>query len=370
MTERLAPEIDFELYPSQAKVPDADRARILEAPGFGQVFTDHMITLRWTAERGWHNGKLEPYGPFSLDPATSVFHYGQELFEGLKAYRQASGSVVMFRPQANAARFNAGCQRMAMPQLPEETFLRALELLVAQDREWIPEGEGNSLYLRPFMIATQRGLGVNHPSDEYLFCVIASPAAAYFGASTSVKVWLSEDYTRAAPGGTGAVKCGGNYAAAFAAQQQAVDKGCDQVVWLDAAMHEYVEEMGGMNLYFVYGSGSSARVLTPELTGSLLPGITRDSLLRLAPTLGVPATEGKVSVVSWREDCASGALTEVFACGTAAVITPVGAVDGDSGGWTIGDGAPGPVSQRLKAELIGIQYGHKPDPFGWIHKVA
>ena len=215
-----------------------------------------MITLRWTAERGWHDGKLEPYGPFSLDPATSVFHYGQELFEGLKAYRQDSGSIVMFRPQANAARFNAGCRRMAMPELPEETFLRALELLVAQDRDWIPDGEGNSLYLRPFMIATQRGLGVNHPSSEYLFCVIASPAAAYFGASTAVKVWLSEDYTRAAPGGTGAVKCGGNYAAAFAAQQQAVDNGCDQVVWLDAAQHEWVEEMGGMNLYFVYGSGA------------------------------------------------------------------------------------------------------------------
>jgi branched-chain amino acid aminotransferase len=363
-------EIQFEIHPSQTRVPAAERARILEAPGFGQVFTDHMITLRWTAERGWHDGKLEPYGPFSLDPATSVFHYGQELFEGLKAYRQDSGSIVMFRPQANAARFNAGCRRMAMPELPEETFLRALELLVTQDREWIPDGEGNSLYLRPFMIATQRGLGVNHPSSEYLFCVIASPSAAYFGASSAVKVWLSEDYTRAAPGGTGAVKCGGNYAAAFAAQQQAVDEGCDQVVWLDAAQHEWVEEMGGMNLYFVYGAGSDARIMTPTLTGSLLPGITRDSLLRLAPTLGLPAAEERISVASWRSGCASGELTEVFACGTAAVITPVGAVDGASGGWTIGDGTPGPVTQRLKSELIGIQYGHKPDPFGWIHKVA
>jgi branched-chain amino acid aminotransferase len=370
MTASLDTEIQFEINLSQTRVPAADRARILEAPGFGQVFTDHMITLRWTAERGWHDGKLEPYGPFSLDPATAVFHYGQELFEGLKAYRQSSGSIVMFRPQANAARFNAGCRRMAMPELPEETFLRALELLVAQDKDWIPDGEGNSLYLRPFMIATQRGLGVNHPSSEYLFCVIASPAAAYFGASKTVKVWLSEDYTRAAPGGTGHVKCGGNYAAAFAAQQQAVEKGCDQVVWLDAAEHEWVEEMGGMNLYFVYGSGSDARIVTPTLTGSLLPGITRDSLLRLAPTLGVPATEGRISVSSWRDDCARGELTEVFACGTAAVITPVGAVEGASGGWTIGDGTPGPVTQQLKAELIGIQYGHKPDPFGWVHKVA
>jgi branched-chain amino acid aminotransferase len=363
-------EIEFEIRPSQSRLPAAERERILQAPGFGQAFTDHMVTLRWSAERGWHDGKLEPYGPFTLDPATAVFHYGQELFEGMKAYRQDSGAVVMFRPQANAARFNAGARRMAMPELPETAFLRALELLVAADKDWIPSGEGNSLYLRPFMIATQRGLGVNHPSSEYMFCVIASPAGAYFGASSAVRVWLSEDYTRAAPGGTGAVKCGGNYAAAFAAQEQAVSKGCDQVVWLDAASHEWVEEMGGMNLYFVYGSGSGARIMTPELTGSLLPGITRDSLLTLAPTLGVPASEGKISVSQWRSACAAGELTEVFACGTAAVITPVGEVLGESGGWTIGSGAPGPVSARLRSELIGIQYGHKPDPFGWIYKVA
>jgi branched-chain amino acid aminotransferase len=241
---------------------------------------------------------------------------------------------------------------------------------VSQDREWIPEGEGNSLYLRPFMIATARGLGVNHPSSEYLFCVIASPAGAYFGASKAVRVWLSEDYTRAAPGGTGAVKCGGNYAAAFAAQQQAVDQGCDQVVWLDAAEHQWVEEMGGMNLFFVYGSDADGRILTPALSGSLLPGITRDSLLRLAPTLGIHAAEGRMSVSQWRADCAEGSLSEVFACGTAAVITPVGSVDGASGGWAIGTGAPGPISLRLKEELIGIQYGHRPDPFGWVYKVA
>jgi branched-chain amino acid aminotransferase len=370
MTATPDTDINFEIHPSQNKVPAAERERILAAPGFGQVFTDHMVTLRWSAERGWHDGKLEPYGPFALDPATSVFHYGQELFEGLKAYRHESGSIAMFRPRSNAARFNAGARRMAMPELPESAFLQALELLLAHDRDWIPSGEGNSLYLRPFMIATQRGLGVNHPSASYLFCVIASPAGAYFGAASAVKVWLSEDYTRAAPGGTGAVKCGGNYAAAFAAQQQAVDEGCDQVVWLDAASHEMVEEMGGMNLYFVYGSGSSARVVTPALTGSLLPGITRDSLLQLAPTLGFPASEGRISVSSWRSGCAAGEITEVFACGTAAVITPVGSVLGASGGWTIGDGAPGPVSSRLRSELVGIQYGHKPDPFGWVYKVA
>src|SRR3984957_6527412 len=363
-------DIQFEIHLSESPVPAAERARKLEAPGFGQVFTDHMITLRWTAERGWHDGKLEPYGPFSLDPATAVFHYGQELFEGLKAYRAGSGSIVMFRPQANAARFNGSCRRMAMPELPEETFVHALELLVSQDRDWVPEGEGKSLYLRPFLIATARALGVNHPSSEYLFCIIASPAASYFGEGKTVKVWLSEDYTRAAPGGTGAVKCGGNYAASFVAQQQAVDKGCDQVVWLDAATREWVEEMGSNNLYFVYGSGESARLVTPELTGSLLPGITRDSLLRLAPTLVIPVEEGRVTVDQWRQDCAAGELTEVFGCGTAAVVSPIGVVDGPQGGWTIGDGTPGPVTQRLKAELIGIQYGHKPDPFGWVYKVA
>ena len=362
--------IDFDIRPSDHPVSAAEREAMLKAPGFGQLFTDHMITLRWSAGRGWHDGRLEPYGPFSLDPATAVLHYSQEFFEGLKAYRQDDGSITMFRPEANAARFNGSARRMAMPELPEETFVRALELLVAQDRDWVPAGEGNSLYLRPFLIATQRGLGVNHPSSEYLFCVIASPAGSYFsGGVKPVTVWLSEDYTRAAPGGTGAVKCGGNYAAAFVAQAHATAQGCDQVVWLDAAEHRWVEEMGGMNLYFVYGSGADARILTPTLSGSLLPGITRDSLLRLAPTLGIEASEGRISVSQWRSECAAGELTEVFACGTAAVISPVGAVDGASGGWTIGTGDRGPVSLRLKEELIGIQYGHRPDPFGWVYKV-
>jgi branched-chain amino acid aminotransferase len=371
MTATTHTEITFEIHPSEAQVPAAERARLMEAPVFGTVFTDHMITMRWSQERGWHDGKLEPYGPLSLDPATSVFHYGQEVFEGLKAYRQQSGSIVMFRPQANAARFNQGLRRMAMPELPEETFVLALETLVSKERDWVPEEEGKSLYLRPFMIATQPGLGVNAPSREYLFCVIASPTASYFGAGKSiVKVWLTEEYTRAAQGGTGHVKFGGNYASSFVAQQHAVERGCDQVVWLDAAEHEWVEEMGSNNLYFVYGTGESARLMTPELSGTLLPGITRDSLLKLAPTLGIAVEEGRISVSQWRADCASGELTEAFGCGTAAVVTPIGAVDGASGGWTIGDGTPGPVSQQLKAELIGIQYGHKPDPFGWVHKVA
>src|SRR6202167_4372561 len=366
--------IDFEIRLSGHQVPDAEREALLASPGFGQVFTDHIITIRWAGDQGWPDPRLEPSGPFTLDPATAVFHYAQEFFEGLKAYRQDNGSIALFRPDANAARFNRSAHRMTMPELPEETFVRALELLVTQDREWVPSGEGNSLYLRPFMIATQRGLGVNHPSDHYLFCVIASPAASYFDAQRGAKpkpvtVWLSEDYTRAAPGGTGAVKAGGNYAAAFAAQQQAVDRGCDQVVWLDAAEHRWVEEMGGMNLFFVRadpssdsGSGPSSDpgtaplITTPPLTGTLLPGITRDSLLRLAPDLGVTARQERISIEQWQAQCASGELTEVFACGTAAVITPVGRVRSESAEWVICHGEPGRVTMRLREELIGIQY--------------
>ena len=370
MTAGTNSEIVFALRPSSDPVPPGERERLLAEPGFGQIFTDHMVKVEWSEDRGWHDARLEAYGPLTLDPATSVFHYAQEVFEGLKAYRQASGPIVTFRPQANAARFNRSASRMAMPELPEAAFVRAIELLVTQDREWVPTKEGHSLYLRPFMIATHLGLGVNRPSPSCLFALIASPAASYFeGGLRSVSVWLSHDYTRAAPGGTGAAKTGGNYAAAFAGQLQALDNGCDQVVWLDALEHRWVEEMGGMNLFFVYGSGPAARILTPALTGTLLPGVTRDALLTLAPELGIPACEGRISVDEWRSGCDSGEITEVFACGTAAVITPVGTIKGPAGGWTVGDGTPGPISMRLREELLGIQYGVLADPHGWIHKI-
>jgi branched-chain amino acid aminotransferase len=371
MTETPSQEISFEILASDAPRPAAERERLMAEPGFGGVFSDHMTTIRWSQERGWHDGRLEPYGQIVLDPASAVLHYGQEIFEGLKAYRQPGGAIVAFRPQANAARFNRSAARMAMPSLPEDAFVRAIEVLVGQDRDWVPTADGHSLYLRPFMIATQRGLGVNRPSSSYLFTVIASPVASYFGGTVRpVTVWLSDDYSRAAPGGTGEAKCGGNYAAAFAGQLQALEHECDQVVWLDAAERRWVEEMGGMNLFFVYGSGSEARIMTPAPTGSLLLGITRDSLLKLGPDLGVPAFEGKISVQDWQAGCASGEITEVFACGTAAVITPVGAVRSAAGSWQIGDGTPGPVTTRLREELVGIQYGSRPDPYGWIHRVA
>src|SRR5215831_3582278 len=351
-------EPEFDIRPTAAAIPAAQRAQMLVAPGFGSVFTDHMATIRWTDDQGWHDARIEPYGPITLDPAAQVLHYGQEIFEGLKAYMQADGSVAAFRPQANAARFNRSAARLAMPELPESLFVRAIELLVAQDRAWVPAADGHSLYLRPFMIATQVGLGINRPSQSYLFALIASPAAAYFRSGIKpVTVWLSREYTRAAPGGTGETKCGGNYAGAFAGQQQAVDNGCDQVVWLDAAERRWVEEMGGMNLFFVYGTGTDARIMTPALTGTLLPGVTRDALLTLGRDLGYPMEEGKISADAWQAGCEAGELTEVFACGTAAVITPVGGVRGASAEWVIGDGAPGPVTLRLREELMAIQDG-------------
>ncbi len=360
----------IELKPTGEPLADAQRAEILADPGFGRYFTDHMVTIKYTAGRGWHDAQLRPYGPIELDPATAALHYGQEIFEGLKAYRQQDGTIASFRPQANAARMIRSARRMGMPALPEELFLGAIDALVRQDAAWVPDDPEKSLYLRPFMFATETGLGVNRPAGEYLFLLIASPAGAYFsGGIKPVRVWLCEDYVRAAPGGTGEAKCAGNYAASFMAQAQAVEEGCDQVCWLDALEHRYVEEMGSNNLFFVYGSGDQARLLTPELSGSLLPGITRDSLLTAAADLGIPADEGRISVEQWRADAASGALTEVFGCGTAAVVTPVGGAKSKSGEFTVADGEPGPVTMRLREHLLGVQRGAVPDKHGWLYRI-
>jgi branched-chain amino acid aminotransferase len=372
--------LTIELKPSAHPLSAAERTARLADPGFGRVFTDHMVTIRWTEGRGWHDAQLVPYGPLEIDPANMTLHYGQSIFEGLKAYRQPvpssagadpeQGSIATFRPTANAERFQASARRMAMPELPVETFVDAVEALVQQDRAWVPSQPEQSLYLRPFMFATEVGLGVR-PAREYLFMVIASPAGAYFpGGIRPVSVWLSEEYVRAAPGGTGTAKCSGNYAASLIAQAQAAGQGCDQVVWLDAVERRWIEEMGGMNLYFVFGEGDDARIVTPELSGSLLPGITRDSLLRLAADLGHATEETRISVDDWRGGNADGTLTEVFACGTAAVITPVGSVKSTRADWTVGTGEPGPVTMRLRKALLDIQTGKAPDTHGWMHTIC
>ncbi|MFD4142048.1 branched-chain amino acid aminotransferase [Streptomyces sp. NPDC058572] len=362
----------IELKPSSHPLSDAEREAILASPGFGRYFTDHMVTIKWTEGRGWHDAELVPYAPLSIDPANMTLHYAQEIFEGLKAYRHPDGSVATFRPEANAKRFQASARRLAMPELPVETFIAACDALVQQDKAWVPaHGGEESLYLRPFMIATEVGLGVR-PANEYLFIVIASPAGAYFpGGVKPVSIWLSEDRVRAVPGGMGDAKTGGNYAASLLAQAEAAAKGCDQVAYLDAVEHKWVEELGGMNLYFVYSQEDGARrIVTPELTGSLLAGITRDSLLQLAEDLGYKSEEGRISIDQWREDTANGSLTEVFACGTAAVITPVGLVKSASGEWKQSGGQPGEVTLKLREALLDIQTGKAEDVHGWTHQLG
>jgi branched-chain amino acid aminotransferase len=345
----------------------AQRNAILAEPGFGKYYTDHMVSVLYNGERGWHDAQVGPYGPIELDPSAIVLHYAQEVFEGLKAYRWADGSIVSFRPEANAARLRASARRLAIPELPEELFLESLRQLVAVDHEWVPAAGGEqSLYLRPFIIATEPGLGVR-PSMEYRYLVIGSPAGAYFkGGIKPVSVWLSTEYVRASPGGTGAAKFGGNYAASLLAQSEAAAHGCDQVVWLDAIERRYVEEMGGMNLFFVFGSGGSARLVTPELSGSLLPGITRNSLLQLAGDAGFTVEERKIDVEEWRKGVATGEITEVFACGTAAVITPVSLVKYGEGEFSVGDGNPGEVTMALRDTLTGIQRGTFADTHDWM----
>jgi branched-chain amino acid aminotransferase len=361
----------FQIRPCATPLSDAQRAERLQNPGFGRIFTDHMVTLPYSEGKGWHDGELRPYAALSMDPASSVLHYGQAIFEGFKAYHQPkTGGLATFRPFENARRFNASARRLAMPELPEDAFVEAADLLIRQDRAWVPKELGESLYLRPFMIATEAALGVR-PSKDYLFVMLASPAGAYFqGGVKPVTVWITEDFVRAAPGGTGFAKCAGNYAASLLAQRQAIQQGCDQVVWLDALEHRYIEEMGGMNICFVYQDGGKTRLVTPQLTGTLLPGITRASLLQLAKDLGLEAEERRLSVEDWQRDLESGAMTEAFACGTAAVITPIGTVKGRLGTWTINKGETGPVAARLRESLLNLQHGLADDPHGWRHDIG
>ncbi len=349
--------------------PDGERDRILANPGFGKAFTDHMFRATWTTEDGWGAGEVAPYGPIVLDPAASVLHYAQEIFEGLKAYRHDDGSIWGFRVEANAARFARSARRLALPELPTESFVASIRALVEVDQAWVPDPQGTeaSLYLRPFMIASEAFLGVR-PAHEVLYCVIASPAGAYFATGLKpVSIWVASDYTRAARGGTGAAKCGGNYAASLAAQVQASSAGCDQVVFLDAIEQKWVEELGGMNVFFVHSDGS---IVTPELTGTILEGVTRSSVMAMAAERGYAVSERRVSIDEWRSGVESGEISEVFACGTAAVITPIGRLAWEGGEAIIGGNEVGPVAAELRHALLDIQYGRGEDTHGWMTRLA
>jgi branched-chain amino acid aminotransferase len=357
----------FRLEPSTSPVPASERQGRLVDPGFGQVFTDHMAVVRYTEGQGWHDPVVTARKPLSVDPAAAVLHYAQEIFEGLKAYRLADGGTALFRPERNAARFRDSARRLAMPELPDELFLHSCERLVEADRDWIPDGPDGALYLRPFQIASEVFLGVK-PASEYLYMVIASAVGSYWkGGVRAVSLWVSQTYTRSAPGGTGAAKCGGNYAASLLAQKEAIAQGCDQVVFLDAAERRWVEELGGMNVFFAFDDGS---VVTPPLTGTILPGITRDSLLTLLRDRGVAVREEPYSFDQWREDAESGRLVEAWACGTAAVVTPIGSVAWPDGRFTIGSGGPGQLTTSLREQLVAIQRGAAPDPHGWLKRLG
>jgi branched-chain amino acid aminotransferase len=349
--------------------PDAmaemQRMEVLADPGFGKHFTDHMVDICWSARGGWHRPRVQPYGPIALDPAAAVLHYGQEIFEGLKAYRHEDGSIWSFRPERNAARMQASARRMAMPELPTEYFLDSLKEIIAVDGAWVPSDPETSLYLRPFMFAKEAFLGVR-PAEKVNYYVIASPAGPYFASGVApISIWLSTQYSRAGKGGTGAAKTGGNYASSLIAQAEAYDNGCEQVLFLDSQEGTYLEELGGMNIVLVYKGG---RLVTPE-SDSILEGITRDSILQLAADRGLTVERRRVSIDEWREGAASGEIVEAFACGTAAVVTPIALVKAADFEIGSADAPAGELTLSLRQELTDIQYGRLPDTHGWMMRL-
>ena len=365
MKNLLAPQtLQFTRTSSDSPVSDADRDAILANPGFGKHFTDHMVDICWSKMGGWHRPRVQPYGPISLDPAASVLHYGQEIFEGLKAYRHADGSIWSFRPEANAARLQRSAVRLALPELPTEYFLDALKELIAADGQWVPSAPDTSLYLRPFMFAKEAFLGVR-PAEKVNFYIIASPASAYFtGGLAPVSIWLSTNYSRAGKGGTGAAKTGGNYAASLVAQAEAYEQGCDQVLFLDSVEEKYLEELGGMNIVLVKKDGT---LITPA-SDSILGGITRDSILQLAEDRGHTVERRPITLQEWRDGAASGEIVEAFACGTAAVVAPIGRLK--AADFEIVHEQPADsVALSLRAQLTGIQYGKVEDTHGWMMRL-
>ncbi len=366
MKNLLAPtSLEFSVSLNEAARSAAEHADIIAEPGFGKHFTDHMVDICWSEWGGWHRPRVQPYGPISLDPAASVLHYAPEIFEGLKAYRWADGSIWSFRPEANAARMQRSAVRMALPELPTEYFIESLKQLIAVDARWVPSAPETSLYLRPFMFAKEAFLGVR-PAKKVNYYVIASPAGAYFqGGISPLSIWLSTDYARAGKGGTGAAKTGGNYASSLVAQQEAYDHGCAQVLFLDSEEGVYLEELGGMNVVLVKKDGT---LVTPA-SDSILEGITRDSILQLAEDRGHTVERRRVSIEEWREGAANGDIVEAFACGTAAVVTPIGLIKAKDFEIGSADAVPGELTMSLREELTDIQYGRREDPRGWMMRL-
>ncbi|SEC55450.1 branched chain amino acid aminotransferase apoenzyme [Paramicrobacterium humi] len=354
---------NHELNPNPAS--DLERESVLANPGFGLHFTDHMVAIDWDLGVGWHDARLQPYGPLQVDPASAVLHYGQEIFEGLKAYRHDDGSIWTFRPEKNAERLQRSARRLALPELPVDAFLESLKQIVRADKAWVPTDADGSLYLRPFMIANETFLGVR-AAHRVAYYVIASPAGPYFsGGVKPVSIWLSTEYSRAGRGGTGAAKCGGNYAASLLPQEEAAANGCSQVLFLDAETGTHVDELGGMNVFFVMGD----RLVTPATSGSILEGVTRDSILQLARDRGMTVEERDFTLEEWRDGVESGTISETFACGTAAVITPIAQVKGHDVLFGDADAPAGEVTLSLRQELTDIQHGRAEDRHGWLYRL-
>ncbi|MBR1497738.1 MAG: branched-chain amino acid aminotransferase [Oscillospiraceae bacterium] len=354
-------DIEIIRNPNPAEKP-ADEGKL----GFGRVFTDHMFVMDWNKGTGWHDAKIVPFGNLSLHPASTVLHYGSEIFEGLKAYRQANGKIVLFRPQENIARINRSAIRMGLPELDPDFALEALKKLVALDADWVPHGEGTSLYIRPFMFGDDEHLGV-HGSRHVRYVVILSPSGSYYAAGINpVDIMIEDADVRAVRGGTGEAKCGGNYGASVRAGERAEERGYAQVLWLDGVERKYIEEVGSMNIMFKI----NGKICTPALNGSILPGITRKSILELLRSQGIEAEERKISLDELTAAAENGTLDEAWGCGTAAVVSPVGRLAIGEKIYTINGGKIGPVTQKLYDELTGIQWGKRDDPFGWIVPVV
>ncbi|WP_061962528.1 branched-chain amino acid aminotransferase [Demequina flava] len=360
-----AADYALERNPNAASAPDRELA--MEAPAFGMVFTDHMARATWTLEGGWGNRRVEPFADLSLHPGATVLHYSQQVFEGLKAYRWADGSTRLFRPEGNARRMAASAARLSLPPVSEDEFLASVEALLAVDGDWVPTQGESSLYLRPLLMGTEACLGVR-PSHEVEYLLMACPVGAYFaGGVRPVSIWVAQGFHRAGEGGTGQAKTGGNYAGSLMPQQQAQDNGCDQVLFLDAREDKYIEELGGMNVFAVRRDGT---VVTPRVTGTILEGVTRDSVIELLRAEGREVVERDIALEDLRSGIADGSVVELFACGTAAVVTPIARLVSPSFDEVVADGGPGTLTMHVRGALTDIQYGRAEDRFGWMTRVS